>query len=243
VASPFFTTRLRSNTLLEPSAHALGKDVIAQSEQARELPRSSPATASAACVLIGGVIVLTAHELGPTSAHMAAHIGSMNLIAPLTAAFLVRAEFVRPSQPSTVWSAALIQLALIWSCHAPAVQQFLLTSHSVQIASHSILFISALWFWWSLLRLVDWTRWHAIAAVLMTGKFACLLGVLLTFSPRLLHETEGLHETTLSDQQLAGLLMITACPLSYLVAGVVLAAQLIGSPRSAWSASAATTVR
>jgi putative membrane protein len=31
----------------------------------------------------------------------------------------------------------------------------------------------------------------------------------------------------LSDQQLAGLLMIAACPLSYLTAGVVLAAQML----------------
>jgi cytochrome c oxidase assembly factor CtaG len=33
--------------------------------------------------------------------------------------------------------------------------------------------------------------------------------------------------TDLTDQQLAGLLMITACPLSYVLAGVVLAAQMM----------------
>ncbi len=33
---------------------------------------------------------------------------------------------------------------------------------------------------------------------------------------------------SLEDQQLAGLLMIAACPLSYVVAGIVLTVQLIG---------------
>ena len=72
----------------------------------------------------------------------------------------------------------------------------------------------------------------------MTGKIACLLGVMLIFSPRLLYSASpgqhvhlGLHEIaaapTLADQQFAGLLMIAACPLSYLLAGVVIAARMI----------------
>jgi putative membrane protein len=219
----------------------LEKDLIARSDPARET-QTLAATASAICVLIGGAIVLSGHELGPASGHMAAHIGSMNLLAPLAAALLVRRQPARPGKPGTVWTAAIVQLVLLWSWHAPALQQ-LLSSHNVQIATHGVLFLSALWFWWSLLRLAGGARWHAIAALLMTGKFACLLGVLLTFSPRLLHATAGLHAASLSDQQFAGLLMITACPLSYLVAGVILAARLIGSPASAWKAPTATTVR
>ena len=49
-----------------------------------------------------------------------------------------------------------------------------------------------------------------------------ITGALLIFAPR------TLYHLALDDQQLAGLLMITVCPLSYLVAAVVLAVQWIG---------------
>ncbi len=223
--------------------HAFGReDVTAPFNDKLEMPRRLPATLSAICVLIGGAAVLSTHELGPASSHMAIHIGSMNVVAPLAAALLVFGALARPSRPGTVWAAAVFQMTLLWTWHAPALQQLLWTSHSAAIASHAILSVSALLFWWSLLRLAGSARWHAIAALLMTGKFACLLGVLLTFSPRLLHEASG-HASTLVDQQLAGLLMISACPLSYLVAGVVLTAQLVGGREIVWSSPNATPVR
>jgi putative membrane protein len=210
-------------------------DMTVRSNEARNVSGTLPATLSASCVLIGGVVVVSAHQLGPASTHMAVHIGLMNLVAPLAAAALALGPFAGPSRPGAVWSAAITQMVLLWCWHAPPLQQFLLTSHVATIAGHTFLFVSALWFWWSLLRLTAWARWQAVAALLITGKLACLLGVLLTFSPRLLL---GIHDpaTTLSDQQLAGLLMITACPLSYVVAGVVLAAQLVGGAQSSWNA-------
>ena len=211
--------------------HAFGiAAVTLLSNETQPNPQRLPAALSAICVLTGGAIVLSMHELGPVSAHMALHIGTMNLVAPLAAALIALGAPVRASRPATVWMAGIIQLALLWAWHAPAVQQYLSLSPSATIMSHAVLFASALWFWWSLLRLAGPARWQGIGVLLVTGKFACLLGVLLTFSPRLLHEAHGAHETTISDQQLAGLLMITACPLSYLVAAVVLATQLVAGP-------------
>jgi putative membrane protein len=216
--------------------------VTVQSNETRPIAGSLPATLSATCVLIGGAIVLSVHELGATSAHMAVHIGAMNVMAPLTAALIALRAPVRPSQPATVWAAAVVQVAMLWVSHAPIIQQQLSASHPIAIASHAALFLSALWFWWSLLRLAGSARWHGIGVLLVTGKLACLLGVLLTFAPRLLHEMHRPHETALSDQQLAGLLMITACPLSFLIAGVVLATQLIASPRPTWNTISARVV-
>ena len=48
-----------------------------------------------------------------------------------------------------------------------------------------------------------------------------------------------LHATghLLDDQHLAGLLMITACPLSYLVAAVIITVQLIGRPQTTAASS------
>jgi putative membrane protein len=54
--------------------------------------------------------------------------------------------------------------------------------------------------------------------------------VLLTFSPRALYVASSHAGHRLDDQQLAGLLMITACPLSYLVAAVVIVARFVTNP-------------
>ncbi len=95
----------------------------------------------------------------------------------------------------------------------------------------SVLAGAAVWFWWALIAA---SEWRALIALLLTGKLACLLGALLIFAPRDLYNLDGLvlalcttGPSSLADQQLAGLLMITACPLSYLVTGVALAARML----------------
>jgi putative membrane protein len=92
---------------------------------------------------------------------------------------------------------------------------------------HASLLVAAFCFWGLLLSVS--LRWQAIFLLVATAKLSCLLGALLIFAPRVLY-TGAHHDSTiadLSDQQLAGLLMIAACPLSYLTAGVVLAAQIL----------------
>ena len=79
-----------------------------------------------------------------------------------------------------------------------------------------------------LLSLPDARRWHAIPALLLTGKLVCLLAVLLVFAPRALYGTAHAHGVSaLDDQHLAGLLMIAACPLSYLVAAIMITVALV----------------
>ena len=56
---------------------------------------------------------------------------------------------------------------------------------------------------------------------------------LYEFAGHLVHAAGHLPAfRALDDQQLAGLLMITACPLSYLVAAVIITVQLIGRPQT-----------
>jgi putative membrane protein len=70
-------------------------------------------------------------------------------------------------------------------------------------------------------------------ALIVSGKFACLLGVLLIFAPRPLfephaaHVGQATHTALMADQHLAGLLMIAACPLSYVLTAVILAARAV----------------
>ena len=196
-----------------------------------------PATASAVAVLAAGMLILLFYDLGPQSAHMAAHIALMNVAAPLAAIRLAGRlpPLVRPA--TMLWAATVTQIALLWIWHAPSLQQAAMHAPALQGFMHATLLLAALAFWCVLISLPPVSRWQGIAALLLTGKLACLLSALMIFAPRLLHGAP--HGATLEDQQLAGLLMITACPLSYIVAAVVVAAQIVTAPAVARTAPAA----
>jgi putative membrane protein len=110
------------------------------------------------------------------------------------------------------------------------------------LALHSLLFLAALAFWLCVVH-ASAHKWQAMLALLISGKLACLLGVLLIFAPRPLfasgHAVHLADEALLADQHLAGLLMIAACPLSYVLTAVVLAVHTVNGldPAPAHSAS------
>jgi putative membrane protein len=110
----------------------------------------------------------------------------------------------------------------------------------IQLAMHGVLLAAAFSFWMLLLCLPDARRWHALPALLLTGKLVCLLAALMVFAPRALYGTghaPGPLTHPLDDQHLAGLLMIAGCPLSYLVAAVVITVQLLNRGHAADAAS------
>jgi len=159
---------------------------------------------------------------------MLQHLALMNVVAPLAALSLSRRG---PFAPASLLLAGFVQLAALWAWHAPAVQHLATSSSAAQVALMSVLAGAAIWFWCALIAA---SQWKALIALLFTGKLACLLGALLIFAPRDLYNLDGLvlalcttGPSSLADQQLAGLLMITACPLSYLVTGVALAARML----------------
>jgi putative membrane protein len=90
---------------------------------------------------------------------------------------------------------------------------------------------AAVIFWVSILAERGANQWRSLVALLVTAKFFCLLGAILIFAPRALYacDTSFLCSSTpddaLADQQLAGLLMIAACPLTYVLAGIIVAAR------------------
>lgn len=184
-------------------------------------------------MVAAGAVTVAAVDIGPLSLQMLQHLALMNVLAPL-AALLFTAR-LRHSGPDRIWMAGLLQLLLLWAWHAPAVQQATAGSAGWQIGLLVLLGTAAVLFWSAVISASASSGWRSLAALMLTGKLACLLGVLLIFAPRDLYGLPGLvmalcetGPSTLADQQLAGLLMITACPLSYLVAGVVLAAQMLG---------------
>ncbi|WP_459598574.1 cytochrome c oxidase assembly protein [Bradyrhizobium sp. 5.13L] len=189
------------------------------------------------------MIILLVYDLGHLSTHMMLHIATMNVVAPGLAALAVsRYLLSRPikTTASLLWTAWLIQMMAFWTWHAPAVH--IVVTHSTLLTwlAQGTLLVAALTFWLALLTISSNARWQAVLALLLTGKLACLLAALLIFAPRTLY-TSAAHlghaagtsaAGALEDQQLAGLFMITACPLSYLIAAVIITVQLIAPQHS-----------
>lgn len=186
-----------------------------------------PALMTAVAVLLAGAVALPLLNPGPLSAHMAAHIALMNGVAPLAAVGLAHMGRNVPAMPRFVWVAGGVQLLLLWAWHAPSVQILLVHGSGLPLIMHASLFAASLAFWFCLIRLTGHSRWHGVAALLVTGKLACLLAALFVFAPAPVFSGHQGTPVALDDQQLAGLLMITACPLSYVLGGVVLAAQIL----------------
>ena len=94
------------------------------------------------------------------------------------------------------------------------------------IAMHMSLAISAFLFWIAIIGNAREHTFRSVFALLITGKLYCLYGVLLIFASReLFHAMDhGDHMIGQSDQQLAGLIMVSACPLTYVAAAVAIVA-------------------
>ena len=175
-----------------------------------------------------GIVLTGLLEFGAQARHMATHIFTMNIVAPLLGAAILAWSQLRARSGSLLWLATAAQLALLWVWHAPAVQSVHLHVPGAMLVFHAALSMAATAFWVSVFALSGSARWQAIPALLLTGKLVCLLAALLVFSPRAIYASAAHAGNDLGDQQLAGLLMIVACPLCYLVAAVVMTVHLIG---------------
>jgi len=165
--------------------------------------------------------------------HMAVHILAMNLAAPLLVLAWRLLAGTNNGNARWIGPAAGTQIALLWSWHLPGPMAFAFALPGGEVLMHLSLFAAALWFWRLVLDEAEASRWRALGALLFTGKLFCLLGVLLTFAPRTLYlkaaelclGSRANAEMLLADQQLAGLMMLVACPLVYVLAGIIIAAR------------------
>jgi len=194
------------------------------------------AAGTLAAVLLAGMLD-SILGLGPLATHMSQHIVVMNAAAPLAAlAILCFAPaprmFTDRIGPLALATAA--QIVLLWGWHTPQSVAAAWHQPVLMIAMHLSLFAAAVVFWYAVFSIRGRDRWQPVLALLVTGKLFCLLGALLIFAPRALyaldlsgHAGHASGVGGLADQQLAGLLMITACPLTYVTAGVIIAARWV----------------
>ena len=200
-------------------------------------PPISPAVAVTFPLILvcaGFALVVARAYSGPLTLteHMLVHFALMSLVAPIGAWLLVSFELVRRSPLVTITTATCVQAALLWVWHAPAVMDAAMLSAVVRVAMAASLLGGAILFWQAILSIQDSDRWRAILALLVTGKVYCLLAILLLFAPRPLYSLACYGGAIapvdqLADQQFAGLVMISACPLTYVGSGVVIAARWI----------------
>jgi putative membrane protein len=141
------------------------------------------------------------------------------------------------SRPLVAWC---VHGATLWLWHLPVLFQRAVTSDLVHAAQHSSFFVSALLFWWAILRpgLRRETFGVATLYILTTAMHTSVLGALLTFAPSVWYPVYadtapawGL--TALEDQQLGGLIMWVPGGFIYLVLALL--------AFSAWLQSTATT--
>lgn len=169
--------------------------------------------------------------------HMMIHIIVMNLLAPLCLLLLPAGWRQGPLvQGRGLALATATQMALLWGWHLPAVLTTSMHAPALMAAMHVSLFAAALWFWAAIAAALRQRHWTPLAALLISGKLFCLLGLMLVFAARPLYAEAGtLHGLSpgalLADQQRAGLLMLIACPIVYVLCGTLIAWQSTGGWR------------
>lgn len=183
--------------------------------------------AGGACA--GLVLIDVAAPFGTIAGHMAEHILLMNVLAPALAALAIarRAGLAAPGK--ALAAATLAQLALLWGWHAPAALSLAFRRWDAHALMHVSLLAAALCFWLAILSAKGAPGWRSLLALLPTSKLFCLLGALLVLAPRPIYaDLIGAGavdlEAMMADQRLAGLMMLIACPLTYVTAGVTIAA-------------------
>ena len=152
--------------------------------------RNGLLAAGAALAYFALGLPLIALPLGPHAVHMASHILLMNTLAPVLASTIIASFGDRApgfASARVLIAATVLQLALLWTWHAPNFWGPVLREPLVHVLMQASLLAASLTFWLAILSEKGVVRWRGVVALLATGKFSCLLGVLLLFAPRLLY--------------------------------------------------------
>jgi cytochrome c oxidase assembly factor CtaG len=145
--------------------------------------------------------------------------------------------FARTPVIAALWSrltdpaiATILHAVALWGWHVPAFYDAALASDRLHWLQHLSFFVTALLFWWSLLRGRARERGYGAAVFYLfaTSLHSGFLGVLLSMARQPLYpiQTRNALEwglTPLEDQQLAGLIMWVPAGLVYLAAALALA--------------------
>jgi putative membrane protein len=199
-------------------------------------------------LMLAGALLSPLHWLGERlfTAHMIEHEIVMALAAPLIAiarplgAFLwalpksIRAQLQRLFKSrafSMLWralsmplNATILHGIAIWIWHAPVLFDAAVTNVAVHRLQHLSFLLTALLFWWAMIRRCDYGA--AAGHLFVTMLHTSVLGALMALAPRVLYRAQTVDAlqwglTPLEDQQLAGVVMWV--PAGTVYAGAILA--------------------
>ena len=138
----------------------------------------------------------------------------------------VRGAWKAFTAPMAAW---LLHAMALWGWHHPMLFQLTLRSDVAHGLQHASFLLTALLFWWALLRPARKGSNHGagIFYLFTTALHTGLLGALLTFAPYAWYPDYGTSAarwgfTAIEDQQLGGLIMWAPGSLAYVAAGCVL---------------------
>jgi putative membrane protein len=212
-------------------------------------------------LLLAGALISPLHRMGEHlfTAHMIEHEIMMACAAPLLALARPIGAFLwafpapmrrrlgfggRQRQVRAAWTlftsplpATIFHGAVIWFWHAPALFNAAVESLPIHRLQHVTFLVSALAFWWALMRRCD--RGSAVFHVFATMIHSTLLGALITMAPRVLYVRQTADSfrwglTPLEDQQLAGLVMWVPAGTVYAGAALAFAAMWISQSGAGW---------
>jgi putative membrane protein len=194
--------------------------------------------AGLAVLLIAWAGPLPGMVAGSFAAHMTLHMTVVGIGIPLLAAGIgpwVAARGWLRSQLALPIAVSILDLAIVWGWHAPALHHASRTE-PVMLAVEQLSFalVSLLVWLIALGSTVETRRSAALAgamALFFTSMHMTLLGALLGLAPRPIYG-EHLHNapmpiSPLADQQLGGVIMLAIGGVIYLAGGIMLMARVL----------------
>jgi putative membrane protein len=144
-----------------------------------------------------------------------------------------------------------VHAVALWLWHAPRLFDAALASESVHTMQHLSFFLSALLFWWAAVgEAPRLSRGAALFYLFTTMMHTTILGALLTVSSKVWYTAYGDQPSrmgfdALEDQQLGGLIMWVPGGLAFLLAGLIIAWQVLArtTPYKPARTSLADTVK
>lgn len=194
-------------------------------------------TAGLALLALIAILLVANAGNGSFTIHMIVHMGTVAFAAPLIAYAVAGAAQgpVLLLERVTPMPASLIELAVVWFWHAPALRTAADASIALSLLEQISFFAAGFLLWFACLQPKEGRLAGAIG-LLFTFMHMTLLGVLLALAPRPLYgEGEvtcfGIPLSAAADQQLGGVFMLVAGAFSYLIGGVILISGLLREDR------------
>jgi cytochrome c oxidase assembly factor CtaG len=210
---------------------------------------------------LAAALISPLHELGEHlfTAHMIEHELVMTVAAPLLVLARPGPIFLWSFQPATrrllgqwarrgplhrTWdlltrplTATALHGIAIWVWHIPIFFDAAANNVDLHRLQHLSFFLTAVWFWWSLV----WRSDSAVAAgeLFVTMIHTGILGALMALVPRVLYATQSTAAalwglTPLEDQQLAGLVMWIPVGTVYAGAAIISLARWVTRSSTVW---------